>query len=1469
MTFSRIVTRFAPSPTGKLHIGGARTALFNWLFARANSGKFLLRIEDTDRERSSEEATAQILASLKWLNLDWDNAPISQFSRQTIHHKKAQELLQSGGAYKCFATPDEISNIKAELKAKGSTTLFISPWREVPEEQHPDLPYTIRLKTPETGKSIIKDKVFGEISIDNDTIDDLIILRSDGSPTYNFAVVVDDHDMEVSHIIRGDDHIANTFKQKLIYEAFGWDLPVFAHVPLILNEQGKKLSKREGSTGTELYQEEGYLPEVVFNFLARLGWSHGTDEIFSAAEAIKRFKLEDLRKSPSRLDNGILKHLSGQYIANLKPEELYQSLLVFIRQNNFGKIPDNKVELVKKALPLIQIRSKTFQEVWEGLEFVLCETVRYDEKSQKILVSTPKKQLETFLNGLADLSWERDVLEDYAKAFGTRYELGLGKVLQPVRAALVGKTVSPSVFDIMIVLGKVESQNRLVSATTIGEINSISPNKINKTLGLKKDEIMDKSPPISDSHKGNLTEEAFNFTLKDALVSTSAIWKENNDFILTERTRVFTGKGNEGKHADILIADPKSPPIIIECSFDKNDAENDAQNRLGLIIKKGHKIIQAAISVYIPDHYRTKTRDEVFKSLVSGEKINYALYQMIGDKQRRWPTAGFIVGEVENLRDLILSSSLPKEEIERVADEVAHLIEEATDILEGLPEATKLEISHRISQRSFLKGLRTTMVLWLNSLLTQQRLHGQNVPNIPCLDFAQTKPINHLELIGVWKNIQKENWRSIFDPAITILSLSGNSDPLLTGKALQKLVEGVYKIEMAGLGLHINVGAELFPILSEDRKQAAAFYTQGATAELLAALTIQPEDISYDEWGKNPFSTRIIADLACGTGTLLRAGYRRVLAIHETHGGTKDSVLELHRSAMVKGLSGTDVSPIAAHLTSASLAAIGQGEPYHKTQIGWVKVGEEQGLTGSLEFLGQPSLRDLFSSEVAGRSFGTEDDSEKAIDIADESVDWVLMNPPYSRTRRGQSAFDIAGLTESERKSCQKRWGKLIRNEPVDKRAGMGASFLALGRKKVKKGGRIGFVLPLTAAFADTWEKTRMMVEQEFDDITALVVSPGKALGKDALSADTDMEEMLLIGTRRDMQATGLKKQFPVTCVTLNSPVVRLGEAGEIARAITLAKNRLKFPEVCYSPIRIGDTEIGGISVFDSGGTGEPWGLLGVEHFEFAATAMNLKKGILSFQDTFFELPIRMTSIEQLFEVGPTHHLIGHIHGGDKIGAFELFPLNGPNDSLGSDRALWSADSKVQDSLIVLPTHKGVPICGRNVEDMRRQQGTLFYSRNMRWTSQGLLSAITENKAMGGSSWTSLKHPDSRIEKTYCLWTNSILGMIIHWTIGQRTQTGRSRTQINALKKIPCPDFNLLGEKELNFADIKFAEISQQKLLPACQAHADAVRKEIDSVIGEIFHFTPEVQKAMKQLRTLWCNEPSVHGMNKKAQSLL
>ncbi len=329
------------------------------------------------------------------------------------------------------------------------------------------------------------------------------------------------------------------------------------------------------------------------------------------------------------------------------------------------------------------------------------------------------------------------------------------------------------------------------------------------------------------------------------------------------------------------------------------------------------------------------------------------------------------------------------------------MVDEAANILDGLPKSTKLEISNRINQRSFLKGLRTTMVLWLNALLTQQRLHSLNVLNIPPLDFTQELQPLHTDYYGVWQKIKDKNWRSIFDPALEILRISGNSDPSSTGKALNKLVQGVQKIEMAGLGLHINVGAELFPKLSEDRKQAAAFYTQPATAELLAALTVRLKDLPLEEWkSENLFENKILADLACGTGTLLRAGFIRVKEIHESFGGNNESIARLHQNAMNKGLVGTDVSPIAAHLTSSSLAAIGMGKPYGETKIGWVNVGGPYNTTGSLEFFRKPKLNDLFKSDLAGRSSGgMSENTNYKVNIDDRSVDWILMNPPYSRTR--------------------------------------------------------------------------------------------------------------------------------------------------------------------------------------------------------------------------------------------------------------------------------------------------------------------------------------------------------------------------------------------------------------------------------------------------------------------------------------
>ena len=380
------------------------------------------------------------------------------------------------------------------------------------------------------------------------------------------------------------------------------------------------------------------------------------------------------------------------------------------------------------------------------------------------------------------------------------------------------------------------------------------------------------------SARGHVREEVFNIALGQALRSATP------SPVHIERTGVLSGAENSGKRPDILIVDHRAPPSVIECSYDAMDADKDAIARLGAFVKDGHREIKTSVSLHIPSSFQST--DAKKEDLIAGANIRFAIYQKTEAAPRRWPDKGFVEGDVWSLATLLSAASLPKEDIERVADDVAMLVDEAAGVLDALPEETKHEIDSRINRGSVLTSLKTTMVLWLNSLLTQQRLHGQGVQDIPPLDFTRTTPLPHTEHVKVWRLIQKMNWRAIFDPAIEILEMAGNSDPRATKEALASLVRAVHEIESAGLGLHINVGAELFPILSEDRKQAAAFYTQAATAELLAALTIRQGDLSEDEWADSElFSKKCLADLACGTGTLLRAGYRRVRAIHESCGG--------------------------------------------------------------------------------------------------------------------------------------------------------------------------------------------------------------------------------------------------------------------------------------------------------------------------------------------------------------------------------------------------------------------------------------------------------------------------------------------------------------------------------------------------------------------------------------------------------
>ncbi|KQI68599.1 glutamate--tRNA ligase [Loktanella sp. 3ANDIMAR09] len=465
MTATPPVTRFAPSPTGALHIGGARTALFNWLYARGHGGTFLLRIEDTDKARSNPENTQVILDGLTWLGLDWDGDPTSQAANADRHAEVALQMLADGTAYKCFSTPEEIEAFREDARANKTSTLFRSPWRDVPEADQPDAPYVVRVKAPRDGSTTLHDTVQGDVTWSNDQLDDMILLRSDGTPVYMLAVVVDDHDMGVTHVIRGDDHLANSFRQNLIYDAMGWDKPTLAHIPLIFGADGKKLSKRHGATAAADYQKMGYPAAGMRNYLARLGWSHGDDEFFTDAQARDWFDLDGIGKSPARFDLKKLEHISGQHIAIMDDAALVDEIQGYLAATGALALTERQADGLLRAMPALKERSKTFPELLEKAHFVLTERpIVPDEKAAKALDATAQQYFAELTPHLQNVTWDRNTLEEAIADFATARDTKLGKLAGPLRAALAGRSVSPSVFDMMLVLGREESLARITAA---------------------------------------------------------------------------------------------------------------------------------------------------------------------------------------------------------------------------------------------------------------------------------------------------------------------------------------------------------------------------------------------------------------------------------------------------------------------------------------------------------------------------------------------------------------------------------------------------------------------------------------------------------------------------------------------------------------------------------------------------------------------------------------------------------------------------------------------------------------------------------------------------------------------------------------------------------------------------------------------------------------------------------------------
>ena len=465
----KVITRFAPSPTGYLHIGGARTALFNWLYARAKGGKVLLRIEDTDQARSTKGAILAILDGLRWLDLEWDGEPLYQMTRAERHREVAEQLLAEAKAYSCYASPEELAAMRERARAEGRAPGYDGTWRDRDHrEAPPGIAPTIRFKAPREGETVIKDRVQGRVVFANKDLDDLVILRSDGTPTYNLSVVVDDHDMDITHVIRGDDHLTNAARQTQIFKALGWQTPIYAHVPLIHGPDGAKLSKRHGALGVEAYRAMGYLPAALRNYLVRLGWSHGDAEIMSTDEMIQWFDLDAIGRSAARFDFAKLENLNGHYLRVTPDIEIVQRLKALVPELPDGVALGERIDAdgwqkLERAMPGLKERAKTLVELLDSASFLFAKRpLTMDEQAAKLLDAAGREMLAALLPRLEDVSpWTLEALEASVRSFADETGRKLGKVAQPLRAALTGRSASPGIFEVLEVLGRDESLARI------------------------------------------------------------------------------------------------------------------------------------------------------------------------------------------------------------------------------------------------------------------------------------------------------------------------------------------------------------------------------------------------------------------------------------------------------------------------------------------------------------------------------------------------------------------------------------------------------------------------------------------------------------------------------------------------------------------------------------------------------------------------------------------------------------------------------------------------------------------------------------------------------------------------------------------------------------------------------------------------------------------------------------------------
>ena len=943
----------------------------------------------------------------------------------------------------------------------------------------------------------------------------------------------------------------------------------------------------------------------------------------------------------------------------------------------------------------------------------------------------------------------------------------------------------------------------------------------------------------------------------------------------------------QGERPDILIAPPDIYPVIVEVEFGQ-PAFADARRKLGRQVAGTSLPVRSAIAVGVPDEIRRWSNTQLKQRLAQpgGVELQYAVLSagVQGDESEVtikdddvhfWPLSAQVTGTLGDLSDLCEYAAAPPVLVTRIADEVSKQIKDLAKTLhQTLPAEVAREMSEKLGQKDAEQGLRLACCIWLTSLRLQDLLATKS----STLRSKGLKSIGELRSAGVgnvivpsdlkeeWDKILSVNYGAIFHTSR--VALDDRIPVPVCSTVLGSLARLAERIIALRLGNRVDFAGELFPLLLDDREETAAHYTLPETAELLARLAV--ERLALPDWSSPELVESLsVADLSCGTGSLLRASYGHIRRRHEMAGGKSE---DLHRTMMEKSLTGLDINSLATHMTAAGLSTGEIETEYYRTNIAAVSVFD--GRTGSLELMHSEQITDITGQQA--RAATSSQAQPVVIGVPTVSQDIVIQNPPYSRARGERKLFDVTGIDEEQRQRSLKRLTsirtQLRRNGDVmtDGQAGLGADFSALAHRKLKWGGVFATVLPLTAAHAESWQGFRETIEEEYNDITAIAFPADKGA---MLSADTYMNEMLLIGTKRNVPGGGesTNEASRITCVNLNHPPGSAIAASWYAKWIGAIRHSDRNSDVIHEGGRV----IGNWIRVATPVAGFPWFAVGMFNYHLAAATAALMDGRIysPAAERYWKFGLEITTLDRVVDIGPTHHLVGHIRGaGEELGAFVFDEIE--TGEVPTYPSLWAAKSKRQCKIDVSPTHEGTPVDERANVHMLAQKSDLFISRNLRMTSQALAAARTQKPVLGGRAWTALLSDDEGVKASLSIWLNSTLASMLRTAYAQTTQQGRATMQVRALAGFPVPDFasqSNAGNKARAIAQKHVKDLATLTLKPFSYAFEDDNRHRIDDAVLEMLGLSDDSQarQAIAELRGHWCREPAVHGSSRKTMKAL